>query len=58
MWQTLPGRRTLGAGDDFFALGGDSRLAVQAVRKLRAALEVNPPVHRLLEHPTVAELTG
>ena len=46
------GVRSVGADDDFFALGGDSVLATQTVARIRAWLDT-PDVHgrRHLRHP-------
>ena len=47
----------VGRHDDFFALGGDSLLAVQAIRMARdAGLDVG--VQQLFEHPNVADLAA
>jgi len=40
--------------DDFFALGGDSLLAVQVVGRLREVVPVPYPVGRFMAEPTVA----
>jgi amino acid adenylation domain-containing protein len=42
--------------DDFFALGGDSLLAMQVTSRLQALLQVNVPLHRFFEAPSVAQL--
>lgn len=48
----------LPADADFLAAGGDSLRAVALVAALRSGLGVDVGVQDLLEHPTVAELTG
>jgi thioesterase domain-containing protein/aryl carrier-like protein len=48
---------SVGRGDDFFAVGGHSLLAVRLIEELRSAgFEV--PMAHLLAHPTVAGMAG
>lgn len=56
VWSQQLGIAALGVDDDFFALGGDSLLAVQAAQVLQTALKLQVPSHLLLENPTVARL--
>nr|WP_019217794.1 phosphopantetheine-binding protein [Legionella tunisiensis] len=42
--------------DDFFTIGGNSLLAMQAMLNCRKLLNVNLPVHILFEAPTVRKL--
>ncbi len=48
--------RSVGADDDFFALGGNSLVATQVAARLGAALDTRVPVRMLFEAPTVAAL--
>jgi acyl-CoA synthetase (AMP-forming)/AMP-acid ligase II/acyl carrier protein len=50
------GAQNVGAGDNFFALGGDSLRATQVLSRVRAAFEVNLPIAIVFTKPTVAEL--
>ncbi|MBC7301205.1 MAG: amino acid adenylation domain-containing protein, partial [Nocardia sp.] len=46
----------VGAGDDFFALGGNSLLATQVAARLGSALDARVPVRELFEASTVCGL--
>ncbi len=50
------GREEVGAEDNFFALGGHSLLAVQAVGRLRTALDVELPANAVFENPTPRQI--
>ena len=56
VWAQVLGLERVGIHDSFFVLGGHSLLAMQVLSRLRAALEVDVPLHRFLEGPTVAQL--
>ncbi len=53
---TILGVDDVGAEDSFIELGGHSLLATQMVSALRQELQVDIPIHSVLEGATVAEL--
>lgn len=53
VWCGLLGLEQCGVHDNFFEIGGDSLLAVQAMARLPAAVDVELPVRVLLERPTI-----
>ncbi len=56
IWQGLLGTDRVGVYDDFFSLGGHSLLATQLLSQLREVFEVDLPLHKLFETPTIAGL--
>jgi amino acid adenylation domain-containing protein/FkbM family methyltransferase len=56
IWRQLLNVPTVGAHDDFFDLGGQSLVAIQAVSRIRDAFGVNVSLRHLFERPTVAGL--
>ena len=55
VWRAVLRLENVGIEDDFFALGGDSILAIQVVARAReAGLRVTPRL--LFDHPTIAAL--
>jgi phthiocerol/phenolphthiocerol synthesis type-I polyketide synthase E len=54
IWQEALGIRQVGAGDDFFELGGNSLLAVQVVGRVRRLWGVKLSVRDLFAAPTIS----
>ena len=56
VWEETLERRPVGIHDNFFSIGGDSLLAVQLLARTNDAFQVEVPLRRLFELPTVAQL--
>jgi amino acid adenylation domain-containing protein len=56
IWSEVLKIDRIGIHDNFFALGGHSLLATQMIARLRNAYNVDVPLRRLFESPTVAGL--
>ena len=55
-WEQLLGVTPVGIYDKFFELGGHSLLAIQLTSRLRETFEIELPIQRIFEFPTVAQL--
>ncbi|QDU86877.1 Chondramide synthase cmdD [Pirellulimonas nuda] len=58
VWEGLLGFAPIGAEDDFFALGGHSMLAVQAMSELEKRTGARLPLAALFQQPTPAHLAA
>jgi amino acid adenylation domain-containing protein len=57
LWTQLLGRTPVGIHDNFFELGGHSLLATQLVSRIRDRFQVELPLRKIFETPTIAELS-
>jgi amino acid adenylation domain-containing protein len=55
-WENVLHRDGIGIDDNFFDLGGHSLLATQVISRLRQELNIELPLRRIFEFPTVASL--
>jgi acyl carrier protein len=56
IWSDILGSERVGIYDNFFELGGHSLLATQVIAQIGEALDLELPLSRLFETPTVADL--
>jgi amino acid adenylation domain-containing protein len=55
---SLLGLQRVGVNDNFFYLGGNSLFGTQVIARLRDAFNVEVPLLKLFDHPTVADLAA
>lgn len=58
IWESLLGINRIGATDDFFALGGDSLMAVEMFAKIRETFARELPLGALAQNPTIEGLAS
>ena len=58
VWSEVLDRDQVGIYDNFFHLGGHSLSSMQVMARIREAVGVELPLHRLFEAPTIAELAS
>jgi acyl transferase domain-containing protein len=56
VWEELFGVERIGRRDNFFEFGGNSLIAIQLVSQIRKIFQVELPLNRLFESPTVEGL--
>lgn len=56
IWARVLGVKQIGVHDNFFELGGHSLLAMQVMSRLRDAFQIELPLRKIFEMPTVAAL--
>lgn len=56
IWGQVLSVSQIGIHDNFFELGGHSLLATQIISRIRKTFELDIPLQRLFEFPTIAEL--
>lgn len=58
IWAQVLGVEKVGVHDNFFDLGGHSMLATQIISRTRKMLQIELPLRRFFEAPTIAELVS
>jgi hypothetical protein len=58
IWAQVLGLARIGVDDNFFVRGGHSLLATQVVARMRSALNIEIPLPRIFETPTIAGMAA
>jgi len=58
IWADLLGIEAIGIHDNFFSLGGNSLLVTRVNARISSELQVDLPLRKLFEAPTIAELAS
>jgi amino acid adenylation domain-containing protein len=56
LWQEVLRRERVGIHDNFFKSGGHSLLAARVAARMRESFQIDVPLRRIFESPTVAQL--
>ncbi|MEM6398884.1 MAG: amino acid adenylation domain-containing protein [Cyanobacteria bacterium P01_D01_bin.116] len=56
IWAELLGLEKVGINDNFFELGGHSLLATQVISRINKTFDIELPLRRIFEFPTLAKL--
>jgi amino acid adenylation domain-containing protein len=56
IWSKILGVEQIGVNNNFFELGGHSLLATQLISRIRQDLQIELPLQKIFEFPTIAEL--
>lgn len=56
IWNEVLRLDAIGIHDDFFELGGHSLLAAQVINRIRGIFDLEIPLSRIFEHPTISGL--
>lgn len=56
IWQESFARERIGIHDDFFALGGDSLLALRIYSRIESTYNISLPINELFNNPTIQQL--
>lgn len=57
IWCEVFARRDISETSDFFAVGGNSLMAIRLVAKVRARTELRVPLRLVFSHSTLGEFT-